>query len=77
MIGKNIGVIWIMAILPLLYQQTSLSLQYNWFGDAGAKHLADNLMDDTSLMSHSCDLHSVTIMEKQAFLKDMHVNTTM
>ena len=71
------GVLGILAIVPILPQLTWLALHDNWFGDAGAKLLADNLKDNTSLTSLICFLCSLTCVGKQALLECLLENTTM
>ena len=75
--GNRMGVLGILAIVPILPQLTFLSIPNNWFGDAGAKLLADNLKDNTSLIFLSCYLCSLTSVGKQALVECLRVNTTM
>jgi Ran GTPase-activating protein (RanGAP) involved in mRNA processing and transport len=75
--GNRMGVLGVMAIVPILPQLTSLSIPNNWFGDAGAKLLADNLKDNTSLIFLTCYLCSLTSVGKQSLLECLRENTTM
>ena len=75
--GNRMGVLGILAIVPILPQLTCLSIPNNWFGDAGAKLLADNLKDNTSLICLTCYLCSLTRVGKQALLECLSENTTM
>ena len=75
--GNRMGVLGITAILPFLPQLTYLSLWNNWFGDAGPKLLADNLKENTSLVSFSCGFCALTCVSKQALVDCLHVNTTL